>query len=50
MAPGRKEAGCVASPPMPVTFWILFAVWYGGLLLVLACEVLSLDRRREERD
>jgi hypothetical protein len=31
---------------MPPLFWLLFAVWYGGLLLVLVWEVASVDRKR----
>ncbi len=34
---------------MPALFWILFAVWYGGLILALACEVLSLGRGDAKR-
>ena len=41
-APGNEGA---CAPPMPPLFWILFAVWYGGLLLALAWEVSSVDRR-----
>ena len=40
------EAGRVRTRgPMPLIFWILFAAWYGGLLLALAWEVASIDRK-----
>jgi len=31
-------------------FWILFALWYGGLLVALACEFRDLGTRRGRAD